>query len=84
MRFPINDSSVSSLLFVEANASLMSLVKAVFYLQVGIPSYSECLCTNLGIYCAWLVVPPPPVSFRKVDHLVSVVLMAVVVRIVYG
>ena len=54
------------------------------YLQVGIPSYSECLCTNLGISCARKVVPPPSVSLRRVNCLVSGVMMAVVVIIVYG
>ena len=51
--FPINDFSVSVLIFVEANASFMSLVNAVFSLQVGIPSESECLCPNLGIRSEW-------------------------------
>ena len=52
-------------------------------LQVRIPSESECLCTNLVMVCARLVVPPPQVSLRRVDHLVSGVLMAVVLVIVY-
>ena len=62
----------------------MSLVQAVFSLQVGIPSESEFLCPTLGMSCGRLVVSPPTVSFRMVDRLVSGVLVAVVVRIVYG
>ena len=53
-------------------------------LQLGIPSESECLCPNLCMSCAQLIVPPPPVSLRRVNRLVSGVLMAVVVKIVYG
>ena len=53
-------------------------------LQIGIPSDSECLCPTLGIYCARIAVPSPPVSLTRVDRLVSGVMMAVVVGIVYG
>ena len=64
----------------------MSVVRSRLFvsLLVGIPSESECFCTTIGMSCAQLVVPPPPVSLRRVDRLVSVVLMAVVVGIVYG
>ena len=53
-------------------------------LQLVIPSDSECLCTTLGMSFTWLFPPPLSVSLRRVDCLVSGVLMAVVVRIVYG
>ena len=53
-------------------------------LQVGIPSESESFCPTLGMPCAQLVVPPPPVSLNIVDNLLSGGLMAVVVVIVYG
>ena len=53
-------------------------------LQVGIPSESECLCPTLCIYCDRLVVPPLPGSLRRVDHLISGVLMAIVVGRVHG
>ena len=53
-------------------------------LQVGIPLERVCLCPTLGMSCAWLAVPLPPVSLRRVDRLVSGVLMDVVVGIVYG
>ena len=49
----------------------------------GITSDSECLCRTLGMFCARLVVPPPSVSLRRLDHIVSGVLMAVVVGILY-
>ena len=52
-------------------------------LLLGIPSESECLCPTLGMSCGWLVVPPPSVSLRRVDRLISGVMMAVVVGIVY-
>ena len=61
----------------------MSLHQDFFPLLVGIPSESECLCTTLGMSCDRLVVPTPSVSLRRLDRLVSGVLMAVVVRIVY-
>ena len=51
---------------------------------LGIPSESECLCPTIGVSCDQLVVLPPPVPLRIVDLLVSGVLMAVVVVIVYG
>ena len=51
---------------------------------VGIPSESECLCPTLAMSFDWLVVPPPTFSLRRVDRLVSVVMVAVVVGIVYG
>ena len=47
-------------------------------------SESECLCPTLGMSCAQLVVPPPLVSLSGSDRLILGVLMAVVVRIVYG
>ena len=53
-------------------------------LLVGILSESECLCPTLGMFCAWIVVHNLPVSLRRVDHLVSGVMMAVVVGRVYG
>ena len=53
-------------------------------LLVLIPSESRCLCTTLGMSCAWIVVPPLSVFLRRVDHLVSGVLMDVVVGRVYG
>ena len=53
-------------------------------LQLGISSESECLCPTLGMSCARLVVPPPPVSLRRVDCLIAGFLMAIVVGIVYG
>ena len=52
-------------------------------LLVGIPSESECLYTTLVIFFARLVVHIPPVSLRRVDHIISGVLMAVVVGRVY-
>ena len=54
------------------------------YLLVGILSDSEFLCPTLGLFCGRLVVPPQSVSLRKVDHLISGVLMVVVVGRVYG
>ena len=45
---------------------------------------SECLCPTQVIFCARIVVLPTPVPLRRVDHLVSGVLMAVVVGRVYG
>ena len=63
---------------------LCHLSRLFVSLQLGIHSDSECLCPNLGMYCAWMVVPPPPVSLRIVDRLISGVLMAAVVGIVYG
>ena len=45
-------------------------------LLIWISSDSECLCLTLGISCAWIVVPPPPVSLRRVDCLVSGFLMS--------
>ena len=62
---------------------LCHLSRRFVYLQVGITSESECLCTNLCIYLYRLVVPPPSESLRRVDCLVSGVLMAVVAEIVY-
>ena len=73
--FQINDSSVSL---------LCHLSRLFVSIQFGIPSESECLCPNLGMSFAWLVVPPMTVSLRRVDPIVSGVLMAVVVGIVYG
>ena len=63
---------------------LCHLSRLFVYLQVGVPSEIECWCPNLGMSFAWLVFPPPPVSLRGVDSLVSGVMMAVVVGIVYG
>ena len=63
--------------------SLCHLSRLCVSLQVGIPSESECLCLNLGMSFSRLVFPPPPVSLRRVDRLISVVLMAVVFGIVY-
>ena len=63
---------------------LCNFSRLFVYLQVGIPSESECLCTNLGMSCAWIVVPLPPVSSMRVNRLVSGVLIAVVIGIVYG
>ena len=34
-------------------------------LLVEIPSESECLCPTIGISCARIVVPPPPVSLKE-------------------
>ena len=84
MSSPINNSSVSVLIFVEDNASFVSVVQAIFSLLVGITSESECLCPTLDMFCDRLDVTPPPASLRIVDHLVSGVLMAVAVGIVYG
>ena len=84
LRFPINDSSVYELILVEADASFMSVVQAVFLILLGTNSESECLCTTLGMSCARLVFLPLPVSLRRVYCLVSGVLMDVVVGIVYG
>ena len=53
------------------------------YLLVGILSESECLCPNLGMYSDCLAVPPLTVSLRRVNHIVSGVLMTVVVVRVY-
>ena len=53
-------------------------------LLVVITSESEFLCPTLGISCAQIVFPTPPVSLRIVDCLVSVVLMDEVFGIVYG
>ena len=50
---------------------------------VGITSESECLCPTLVMFCARLVVTPLPFSLRRLDHLVSGVLVAVVLVIVY-
>ena len=83
MSFPINDSSVYVLNFVEANVSFMSFSRLIVSIQVGIPSEGECLCTNLGMSFDWLVVPPPPVSLRRVDRLASGFLVDVVLGIVY-
>ena len=80
--FPINDFSVSVLTFVEDNASFMSVVH--FSLLVEIPSESECLCPTLGMSCARIVVPLLAFYLRRVDGLVSGVMMDVVVGIVYG
>ena len=84
LSFTINDSSVSVLIFVETNASFISFSGMFFSLQVEIPSESECLCPNLGMSCARLVVPTPSVSLRRLDRIISGVLMAVVVGILYG
>ena len=80
----MNDSSVSVLIFFKLRPLLCHWSRLFVFLQVGIHSESECLCPTLGMFCARLVVPPLPVSLRRVDRLVSGVLMAVVVRIVYG
>ena len=53
-------------------------------LLVGIISDSDCLCPTLGIFFDFIVVPPTPVYLRRVEHLVSGVLISVVVRRVYG
>ena len=82
--FTINDSSVSVLIFVEDNASFMSLTQDVcFYsgrntLREWVFMYhpSNVLCSSSCPY---------PTSFLKEGgHFVSGVLMAVVVGIVYG
>ena len=53
-------------------------------LLVGIPSDSDCLCTTLIMYCDRIVVSTLPVSLSRVYSLVSGVLIADVVGIVYG
>ena len=54
------------------------------YILLGLLLDNEFICPSLDIFFAILVVPPPPVSLRRVDHLVSGVLVAVVVGIAYG
>ena len=83
LSFPINYSSVSVLTFVEANASLCQWYRLFVSILLGILSDSECLCPTLGMFGAQLVFPPPPVSLKRVDHLISGVLMAVVVGRLY-
>ena len=83
LSFPINDSSVSVLILLKLMPLLCQWSRFFVSLLVGILSYSECLCPILVILCSLLVVPPPPVSLRRVDRLVSGVLVAVSVRRVY-
>ena len=84
LSLPINYYSVSVLIFVEYKASFMSALQAVFSLLVGILSDTEYLCPTLGMFCAGIVVPPPPISLMIMDNLVLGVLIAEVVRRVYG
>ena len=84
LSFPIKYSSVSILILLKLMSLLYQWSRLIFSLLVGIPSESECLCLTLGMFCYWIVVPPPPVYLKRVDHLISVVPMDVVAVRVYG
>ena len=84
IELPNHESSVSIIIFVEANASFMSVAQAFVSILVGVITGSECLCPTLGMFCAQLVFPPPQLYLRILDHLISGVLMAVLFRIVHG
>ena len=81
--FPINASSVSVLIFVEANAYFMLVVQAVCFYFSGILSGSECVCTALCMFCVCPVVPNQQVSLGIVYCLAYRVLMSAAVRMVY-
>ena len=84
LSFPINDSSFLSNFLLKLMPLLCQWSRLFVSVLIGMPSESECLCSTLGMFCARIVVLPPPVFLRIVDRLISGVLMALVVRIVYG
>ena len=84
LRLPINDSSVSVYIFVEANAYFMSVVQAVCFSSGRNTLREWFFFLTLGMFCARLVVPPPLFYLTIVDHLVSAIMMDVVVGRVYG
>ena len=84
LSFPINNSRVSVLIFVRSNAYFMSVVQSVCF-SSGRNTLRErvFMYHHRHVFCS-ASFPLPLVSLRGVDCLVSGVMMAVVVGIVYG